>query len=191
MKRLSAFAVAALAASAAFADIKLGTVDMLVLVRNHSSYESNKQFLLSSEKDGQKRLDAMKEEFDSVQEEARKKAEEYRNPMLAQSAKDKLEKELMSLQQKLMTMQQRMRSEAMKLQQDLSENEARLLKVQADDIKKRVADFAAKNGFDIILDSTSAIFAKDSFDVTDAVLKEMGVNPKEAKGREEEENEGK
>ena len=91
MKRLSAFAVAALAASTAFADIKLGTVDMLVLVRNHSSYESNKQFLLSSEKDGQKRLDAMKDEFDSVQEEARKKAEEYRNPMLAQSAKDKLE----------------------------------------------------------------------------------------------------
>ncbi len=181
-------AIAAVAAATAMADIKIGTVDMFVLVRNHSSYETNKKFLLSSEKDGQKRLDAMKEEFDSTQEEARKKAEEYRNPMLAQAAKDKLEKELMNLQQKLMQQQQRMRSEAMKLQQDLSDNETLLLKVQAEDIKKRVADFAAKNGYDLILDSASAIFVKPEFDVTDGVLREMDVNPKEAKGRGDDES---
>lgn len=189
MKKASLLVLAAAAAaSTALADLKIATVDMLVLVRNHSSYESNKQFLLSSEKDGQKRLDAMKDELDALQEEGRKKADEYRNPMLAQAAKDKLEKELMTLQQKLVTMQQRLRTEAMKLQQDLSENEARLLKVQADDIKKRVADFAEKNGYDIILDSTSAIFSKAEFDVTDDVLKEMGVDPKKAKGKEDDES---
>ena len=174
--------IAAIVASTfSFADLKLGTVDMMTLVRNQSQYEANKQLLISTEKDYQKRLDAMKADMDSMQDEGKKLADEYRNPMLSQSAKTKLENEMMALQQKLVAQQQKLRSEAMRNQQDLSDLEARLLKAQADDIKKRVADFAAKNGYDCILESTVAIFAKPELDVTDGVLKEMGIDPKKAK----------
>lgn len=175
-------ALAAIAASSlAFADLKIGMVDMMVLVRNQSQYETNKQLLLSTEKDYQKRLDAMKADMDAMQEEGKKLADEYRNPMLSQSAKTKLENEIMALQQKLVAQQQKLRSEAMRNQQDLGDLEARLLKAQADDIKKRVNDFATKNGYDCILESTVAMFAKPELDVTDGVLKEMGVDPKTAK----------
>lgn len=180
-------ALAALAASSlAFADLKIGTVDMMVLVRNQSQYEANKQLLLSTEKDYQKRLDSMKSEMETMQDEGKKLADEYRNPMLSQAAKTKLENEMMALQQNLVAQQQRLRSEAMRNQQDLSDLEARLLKAQADDIKKRVADFAAKNGYDCVLESTVAMFAKPELDVTDGVLKEMGVDPKTAKRGEDE-----
>lgn len=185
MKKL--IAIAAVAASAvAFADLKIGTVDMMILVRNQSQYEANKQLLISTEKDYQKRIDAMKADMDSLQDEGKKLADEYRNPMLSQSAKTKLENEMMALQQKLVTQQQRLRSEAMRNQQDLGDLEARLLKAQADDVRKRVNDYAKKNGYDLILESTIAIFAKPEFDVTDGVLQEMGVDPKTAKRGDDE-----
>ncbi len=175
------FAVAVAASLAAVAELKIGTVDMMTLVRNQSQYEANKQLLLSTEKDYQKRIDAMRSDMESMQDEGKKLADEYRNPMLSQAAKTKLENEMMSLQQKLVAQQQKMRSEAMRNQQDLSDLEARLLKAQADDIKKRVAAFADKNGYDCILEAAVAIFAKPELDVTDGVLKEMGVDPKTAK----------
>ena len=46
-----------------------------------------------------------------------------------------------------------------------------------------------KNGYDLILDSAAAIFHSKDLDVTDAVLTEMGVDPKAA--REKMKNEGK
>ena len=185
MKKLIAMAAMA-ATTVAFADLKLGTVDMMVLVRNQSQYEANKQLLISTEKDYQKRLDAMRAELESMQEEGKKLSDEYRNPMLSQAAKTKLENEMMALQQKLVTQDQRMRSEARRNQQDLGDLEARLLKAQADDVRKRVNDYAAKNGYDCIIESTVAIFAKPEFDVTDGVLQEMGVDPKTAKRGEDE-----
>lgn len=186
MKKIVALAAIA-ASTMAFAELKIGIVDMMILVRNQSQYEANKQLLLSTEKDYQKRLDAMKSEMDSMQDEGKKLADEYRNPMLSQAAKTKLENEMMALQQKLMTQQQKLRAEAMRNQQDLGDLEARLLKAQADDIRKRVSDYAGKNGYDCILESTAAIFAKPELDVTDGVLQEMGVDPKTAKRSAEDE----
>lgn len=182
---IASFALAA--ALAASAEMKIGTVDMMVLVKNHPSYETNKNLLTSTEKDYQKRLDTMKSELDDIQEEGRKLAEEYRNPMLAQAAKTKIENDLTDVQKRFMEKQQVLRNEAMRNQQDLTDLESRLLKAQADDIKKRIEAFAKKTGWDMILDSSATLFAKDVFDVTDAVLKDMGVDPAKAKGRSEDE----
>ena len=184
MKKLLMTALA-VAATGAFAELKVGTVDMMKLVRNHPSYETNKQFLMNTEKDGQKRIDRMKAELDAIQEEGKRLADDYRNPMLAQAAKTKLENDLTEVQRRFVEQQQKLRSEAMKLQQDLSENEARLLKTQADDLKKRIAVFAEKNGYDFVFDSTVAVFGKPSYDVTDEVLKTMNVDPAKAAEKEE------
>ncbi|MBO6167629.1 MAG: OmpH family outer membrane protein [Kiritimatiellae bacterium] len=184
MKKL-VFAAALAAALVAKADLKLGVVDMMLLVKNHSAYEPNKQLLTSTEKDYQKRLDAMKAELESVQEEGRKLAEEYRNPMLAQAAKEKLEKDIMAVQSRFMQQQQKLRSEAMRNQQDLTDLEARLLKAQAEDLKKRISEYAKKKGYDCIVDSSAAIYSTDALDVTDAILESMGVDPKKARKADE------
>ena len=187
MKKIIAGIVMA-AAMAASADMKFGTVDMMKLVRNHPSYDSNKTLLESTDKDYQKRLDSMKAELEKLQEEGRAKASEYENPMLAAAAKAKLEKELRDIQSKFLAEQQRLRSEAMRNQQELSDLESRLLKTQTEDIKKRIANYAAKAKYDLIVDSMAALFAKPSLDVTDEVLKEMGVDPKKARAKEENES---
>jgi len=187
MKITAAIAASALAAASAFGGLKVGTVDMLLLVRNHSSYETNKELLTNTEKDYRKELEAMKQKLDEMQEEGRKLAEELQNPMLAAAAKEKSEKELAAVQRRFVQQQQKMRERAMDNQQELAKMEATLLKSQASDLKKRVADFADKNGYDLIVDASAAIFATKDLDVTDEVLKSMGVDPKAARAKEKDE----
>ena len=188
MKRI--ILVAAVAASAAaFGDLKIGTVDMMALVRNHPSYETNKSLLQSTEKDYQRRLDGIKAELETLQNEGKKLADELKSPMLAATAKTKIENDLVKVQEDFMAKQQKLRSEAMHNQQELSDLEARLLKTQAADLKKRIGEFAEKNGYDLVIDASAAIFSKKSYDVTPQVLKAMGVDPKAAAAKEK--NEGK
>ena len=181
-------AVLAITLAAAFmapAGIKLGTVDMMKLVKNHPSYETNRTLLTSTEKDYKKKLDALKAEVEEVQEEGKRLAEQLRNPMLAAKAKADIEKKIVDVQNKFISGQQKLRSEAMRSQQDLSDLEARLLKAQTADIRKRVGEYAAGNGYDLIVDSQAALFQKKGFDVTDEVLKAMGVDPAKAKASDE------
>ena len=184
MKNL-VFALTLVAAMAASAELKLGTVDMMLLVKNHPNYESNKALLESTDKDYQKKLEGVKSEGDSLQNEGKKLMEQMRNPMLTAKAKADIEKQLGEIQQKLMGIEQRYRSEAMRCRQDLQDLEGRLLKTTTDDLRKRINKYAEANGFDLIIDQTAAAYAKKSFDVTDGLLKDLGVDPANAKGRDE------
>ena len=184
MKNL-VFALMMAAALGASAEMKVGTVDMLLLVRNHPNYDSNKTLLTSTDKDYQKKLDLVKAEGEKLQEEGRKLAEQMRNPMLIAKAKGEIENQLMEIQKKLAGVEQRYRSEAMRCRQDLQDLEGRLLKTTTDDIRSRLKKFAEKNDYDFILDVTATPFSKPDYDVTDEMLKAMGVDPKEAKGRDE------
>ena len=181
---LMTFAALAMAAVAS-AETQLGTVDMVLLVRNHPNYDSNKELLSSTDKDYQKKLGVIKSEGETLQSEGEQLAEQLRNPMLAAKAKTDLEKKLMDIRQKLVGIEQRYRSEAMRCRQDLQDLEGRLLKTTTDDLRRRIAKFAEEKGYDIVIDQSAAPFAKGSYDVTDAVLLAMGVEPKDAKGRDE------
>ena len=98
----------------------------------------------------------------------------------------------MDIQNRFIKQQQEMRNEALRAEQELSETEARLLRIQAKDIKDIITKFSEKEGYDLILDGSAALYAKKTCDVTDGILKQMGVDP--AKARQavaKEKNEGK
>lgn len=181
MKKLAFLAVVLAAAVTASAEMKIGTVDLMTLIRNHPNYENNREFLKSTEADYKKKLDAIQKKGETKQAEGRKVAEQLQNPMLAAKAKADVEKQLLAIQKELMAIEQDYRAEAARCRQDLQDNESRLLKLTTDDLRKRLEKFAKANGYDLILDQTAAPFAKASLDVTDAMLKEMGVDPKDAK----------
>ena len=181
-------AVLAITLAAAFmapAGIKLGTVDMMKLVKNHPSYETNRTLLTSTEKDYKKKLDALKAEVEEVQEEGKRLAEQLRNPMLAAKAKADIEKKIVDVQNRFIAAQQKLRGEAMRSQQDLADLEARLLKAQTSDLRKRIGEFSKDKGYDMIVDSQAAVFSKDVYDVTGEILKAMGVDPAKAKDANE------
>lgn len=181
--------LAALAASSVMA-ARFGTVDMFKLVRNHPNYESNKSLLETTERDHKKKLDALKDEVQAIQDEGRKISDQLRNPMLSAAAKQKIEKDLIDIQNRFLAGQQNLRAEAMRSQQDLQDLEARLLKTTTADIKKRIAGFARENGYSLVLDSAAAVYSQESFDVTEAVLGEMGVKTAKAEEKAEEKDEG-
>ena len=184
MKKLM-FVAALVSALAASAEMKVGTVNLMLLIRNHPNYDANKELLTSTDKDYQKKVEAIKAEGETLQAEGKKVAEQLRNPMLAAKAKADVEKQLMDIQQKLIGIEQRYRAEVSRCRQDLQDLEGRLLKTTTDDLRKRLAKFAEKKDYDLIIDKTAAPFAKAKFDVTDAMLQEMGIEPKDAKGRDE------
>jgi len=183
-KTVMLFAAAAAAATVS-AEAKFGMVDMVLLVRNHPSYDANKELLTSTDKDYQKKLDAIKAEGERLQAEGRQLADQLRNPMLADKAKGDIEKQLMDIQKKLVSVEQRYRAEAARCRQDIQDLEGRLLKTTTDNLRKRIAKFAEDNGYDIVFDRQAAPYAKAAYDVTDQVLLAMGVDPKDAKGRDE------
>ena len=184
LKMITTVLATALALSLS-AEMKVGTVDLMLLVRNHPNYDSNKALLTSTDKDYQKKLEGVKAEGDKLQEEGKKLMEQMRNPMLTAKAKADVERELGEIQQKLIGMEQRYRSEAMRCRQDLQDLEGRLLKTTTDDLRKRLAVFAEKGGYDFIYDVNAVPYAKKGYDVTDEMLKALGVDPKDAKGRDE------
>lgn len=168
----------------AFADMKVATADLLVLVRNHPDYERNEKFMESKGKDLQKKADAIREEGEALQAEGKKLLEQYNNPMLNDKAKADAGKGVQEIQQKLLQIEQRYRAEVTRGSQEMQEDRVRLTKATTDDLRARMKAFAEANGYDMILDANAAVFAKKDFDVTDAILKEMGVDPAKAKGRE-------
>lgn len=180
MKKILAI-IALLSATTVWAELKVGTVDMLLLVRNHADYGRNKTLLQQTDKDYQRKMDLIKADLEKVQEEGKKISDQLRNPMLAVTVKQKLEKDMIDIQNRFFAGQQKLRSEMMRSQQELQALEGRLLKTTTDDINNRIAKFADANGYDMIIDGSAVRFSKKSFDVTDSILKEMGVDPAKAK----------
>ena len=74
---------------------------------------------------------------------------------------------------------------ATRFQGDLSDLEARLIKMETEEIRAKISAYAKENGYDFIADSTILAFAKESFDVTDDILKAMGVDPAKRKEKKE------
>src|SRR5574344_2917107 len=95
MKHIMILAAVAAIAVSATADMKIGVVDMMKLVRNHPNYESNRALLNSTDKDYKKKLDAIKSDGEKLQEEGKTFAEQVRNPMLTVKAKGEIEDKLM------------------------------------------------------------------------------------------------
>ena len=56
---------------------------------------------------------------------------------------------------------------------------------------REAVEMARANDYDLIVESTVTAFAKKSLNVTDDLLREMGVDPKNAKGKEKGKDEGK
>ena len=181
MKKI-VFAMAAVAAFAASADLKIAVVNMPDLVKFHPQHESNKTLVKSTSKDNRAKLDKQQEALKAIMDDVKKAQEEYRNPMLSVQRKAEIQKKLEALEQKFMAGRQEMEASVRHYQEELSDLESRLLRMETDDLRKKIEDYAKKNGYDLVLEKPLVGFARDSLDVTDDILKVLGVDP--AKRRE-------
>ena len=166
---------------AAVADLKIGTVNMVDLVKLHPSYETNKALLKSTDKDYKAKLDKRQDDLKAIADEGKKAQEDLSNPMLSASAKATAQKNLEGVQRRYIAARQDMEAEVRRYQNELSDLEARLMKLQTEEIREKITAYAKEKGYDMIIDSTMLAFSKESLEVTDDILRAMKVDPAKRK----------
>ena len=162
---------------AAFADLKVGTVNMIHLVELHPTHESNKTLVKSTNEDYKAKLDAKQDAIKSLLDDARKVYEDMQNPMLSASAKADAQKKLDGMQQKVNAARQDLLRSEQNYRETMNDLETRLLKMETSDIRAKISAYAKEKKFDLIIDSTMAAYANDDLDVTDDILRAMKVDP--------------
>ena len=174
-------ALAILASLSAFADLKIGTVNMIHLVELHPTHESNKTLVKSSNDDFKAKLDEKQDALKAMLDEARKTYDDLQNPMLSASAKADAQKKLDGMQQKVNAARQDLIRSEQNYRETMNDLETRLLKMETSDIRAKIAVYAKEKGLDLVIDSTMAAYANDSLDVTDDILRAMKVDPAKRK----------
>jgi Skp family chaperone for outer membrane proteins len=163
------------------AELKIGTVNMLDLVRLHPSHESNRALVKSTDSDYKAKLEKMQEEGKAIAEEGKKLQADIMNPMFSASAKAEAQKKMEDVQRRFLAAQQELRNAAQHFQSELADLETRLLKIETDDIREKIGAYAKAKKFDIIADSTMLAFSSEALDVTDDILRTMKVDPAKRK----------
>ena len=174
MKRVI-FAGVCMVVASVFAEVKIGTVSLEVLIKNHPSHESNRTLVKSTADDYRKKMESRQEAAKKLVDEGKKIQSDWQNPMLSSAAKADLQKKLEDVQRRLFALQQEMRTEDQRYQEELADLQQRPFKIEKKDIEARLAEFAKDAGYDMILDIAACGFVNPKLDVTDAVLKKMGV----------------
>ena len=174
-------ALAILASLSAFADLKIGTVNMIHLVELHPTHESNKTLVKSSNDDFKAKLDEKQDALKAMLDDARKTYDDLQNPMLSATAKADAQKKLDGMQQKVNAARQDLIRSEQNYRETMNDLETRLLKMETSDIRAKIAVYAKEKGLDLVIDSTMAAYANDDLDVTDDILKAMNVDPAKRK----------
>ena len=172
----TAIALAILASLSAFADLKIGTVNMIHLVELHPTHESNKALVKSSNDDFKAKLDEKQDALKAMLDDARKTYDDLQNPMLSASAKADAQKKLDGMQQKVNAARQDLIRSEQNYRETMNDLETRLLKMETSDIRAKISAYAKEKGLDLVIDSTMAAYANDSLDVTDDILRAMKVD---------------
>jgi len=190
MKRVSLTLAAALAATMMLAQEKTAVVNMVDLVRFHPSRERDRKLMQDTEKEFQAKLDKQRDRFEQLRDEYEKAVKEARNPALNEKARAEAEDKAMKHRDVLAEADRDLRQEMQKLQRELGDLDSRLLRQVTGDIREVLGKYALEAKHSVILDGTTMAYFDPKLEVTDEILKRMGVDPKvrkEAKEKAEKE----
>ena len=174
MKKILACCACAVAVAAS-AELKIATVSLETLVKNHPSHESNRTLVKSTADDYRQKMEARQESAKAIVEEGKKLQSDWQNPLLSAAAKADIQKKLDGVQRRLMAAQQEMRADDQRYQEELADLQQRLFKIEKSDVEEKIAEFAKEGGYDLILDAAACGYSNPALDVTGLVLKKMGV----------------
>ena len=190
MKSATLILAALMAATVTMAEEKTAVVNMVDLVRFHPSRERDRKLMQDTEKEFQAKLDKQRDRFEQLRDEYEKAVKEARNPALNDKARAEAEDKAMKHRDVLAEADRDLRAEMQKLQRELGDLDARLLRQVTGDIRSVLTKYAQEAKFSAIFDGTTMAYFDPKLEVTDEVLKRMGVDPKvrkEAKDKAEKE----
>lgn len=180
MKQIVLF-LTLLISSVAFAG-KLGVVEMEILLRLHPNTAADESLM----KEMVERLDAEQEQGKAQLKELNaafeKAVETYENPSLSEKARAKARADAQTRQRALIEADGEFRRKQQQRQRELAETESRMVKRTTDKLREIITAYAKANGYDMIFAANVMPYYSPAVDVTDAILRTMGIDP--AKRRE-------
>ena len=185
MKQWTVMLAAAMAATVMMAQEKTAVVNMVDLVRFHPSRERDRKLMQEREKEYQAKLDKQRDRFEELRNEYEKAVKEARSPALSEKAKAEAEDKAVKYRDVLADADRDLRQEVQKLQRELSDLDTSMLRLVTSDIREVINKYAQESGVGIILDGTTIAYFDPKLEVTDDILKQMGVDPKVRKEAQE------
>ena len=180
MMKLAGLMLATLLAATMVTAQQGGTavVNMVDLVRFHPSRERDRKLMQDTEKEFQTKLDKQRDRFEELRADYEKAVKEARNPALNEKARAEAEDKAMKHRDVLAEADRDLRQEMQKLQRELGELDTRLLRQVTSDIREIITKFSQEKQYAVVLDGTTIAYFDPKLDVTDEVLKRLGVDPK-------------
>ena len=159
---LAAALVSSVSVAHADTPVKIGVVDVQKAVRTVPDGKAAKSKLESDAKGKQASLNRQQDELKKMKEDLEKQASLLKDEVKRQKYRD--------YQQKLIELQ----DAALKGQNDLKEQEDKLLKPIFEKLKKTIDKVAKEKGFTLVLEQTGVLFAVPDMDITDLVIQRYG-----------------
>ncbi|MFA7172700.1 MAG: OmpH family outer membrane protein [Kiritimatiellia bacterium] len=178
MKKRVIICAAMMAAGLLVAAEKTAVVNMVDLVRFHPSRERDRKLMEETEKEFQAKLDKQRDRFEDLRADYEKLVKEARNPALNEKARAEAEEKAMKHRDVLGQAERDLRTEMQKLQSELGDLDARLLRQVTGNIRTVITKYAQDKKMDVLLDSTTMAYFNPQLEVTDDVLTLLGVDPK-------------
>ncbi|MBP5510582.1 MAG: OmpH family outer membrane protein [Kiritimatiellae bacterium] len=168
-------AVSVFCAATAFGQV---TVSMVDLVRFHPSRERDRKLMKDTEKEYQSKIDKQRDRFEELRTAYERAVREARNPALAEKARQEAEAAALKQRDALAEADRELREVIRKYQDELQNLDTRLLRQVTREIRDKIGKYAKAKGYTTVLDSTTIPYADPSLDVTDDILRALGVDPK-------------
>lgn len=186
MKATSIMIAVLLTAMMGLAEEKIVVVSMIDLIRYHPNRERDRKLMADTEKEYQDKLDKRRERFEQLRDEFERVAKEARNPVLSDKARTEAENKALKQRDVVSEAERDLRQEAQKLQRELAELDTRLLRQVTGEIRETITKYAKDTKTDLVMDASTLAYSDPKLDVTDDVLKRMGIDPKVRKDAKDE-----
>lgn len=172
-----------LAVAAVAAPLNIATVDLATVFDRYGKTKTAELALKDEEEKVREERQRLLEKAKSLETEYMQLREEAQSPLLSADARDKKRKTAEDKMMEAREYESKVRRLLEMRDKQLTEQLMRSRKMIVDEIKEKVADFALRSGYDLILDSSGqtmngisiVVFAGPGVDVTEDVIEMINL----------------
>ena len=153
----------------------VATVDLEELIRLHPNTVSDKKLLEETLKEYKGEGDDLQRKLEGLQDEFEKVRKEAQDPALSDKARKTAEENAARAHEALVLADRKARETMQLRQQQLSEQEMRMLKRTTAEIREAVEKCAAERKLTLVLAANQVVYADKALDITDVVMQRLNI----------------
>ena len=150
-------------------------LDMEELVRLHPNTVSDKKLLDQTLKEYKSEGSDLQQKLESLQDAFEKARKEAVDPALSERARKTAEETAAKAREELSAADRKARDTMQLRQQQLNEQEMRMLKRTTAEIREAVEKYATENKLSLVLPINQVVYGDKALDITDAIMKRLNI----------------